>query len=146
MAGGQPVGAGAVFRIIAEVVGPAGQDHWAAGIGKQHPYRQGGWLDPADADLIEGFLDRAVEGFAGESGEVDGDVFAGEGLLDERPQADRGRGEDRRSGRIGLRRAGGSSVHAQLFRRGALEELFRCPAGKHFLQVAAVVGVGQAAQ
>jgi len=42
----------------------------------------------ADADLIEGFLDRAVEGFAGESGEVDGDVFAGEGLLDEGAQAD----------------------------------------------------------
>jgi len=35
----------------------------------------------------------------GESGEVDGDVLSGEGLLDERAQADRGRGEDRRPGR-----------------------------------------------
>jgi hypothetical protein len=133
VAGGQPVGTGAVVRIIGEVVGTAGQDHGAAGVGKQHPYRQGRGLDLADADLIERFLNRAVEGLAGESGEVDGDVFAGEGLLDEGAQADRGRGEDRRSRRIGLRWAGGSPVRPKVFRCGALEELVRGPAGKHFL-------------
>jgi hypothetical protein len=139
----QPVGAGAVFRVVGEVVGSAGQGHGTAGVGQQHPYSHGGGLDLADADLIEGFLDRAMEGFAGEPGEVDGDVLAGEGLLDEGTQADRGRGEDRRSRPW---RAGRLPAHTKVFRSGALKELFRGPAGKHFLQDAAVVGVGQAAQ
>ena len=42
------------------------------------------WPEP---DLVERFLDDAVEGLAGESGEVDGDVLAGECLLDERAQS-----------------------------------------------------------
>src|ERR1035441_4701954 len=123
-------GAGGGFRVVGEVVGAAGQGHGAAGVGKQHPYGQGGGLDLADADLVEGFLDRAVEGFTGESGEVDGDVFAGEGLLDEGTQADRGCGEDRRSRPW---RAGGVPVQMEVFRCGALEELFRGPAREHFL-------------
>jgi hypothetical protein len=81
--GGQPVGPGAVFRVVGEVVGAAGQHHGAAGVGKQHPNRQGGGLDAANADVVERFLHRAVEGLAGESGEVDGDVLGCEGLLDE---------------------------------------------------------------
>ena len=46
----------------------------------------------------------------------------------------------------GCGEAGGSPVHPKMFRRSALEELVRGPAGKHLLQDAAVVGVGQAAQ
>jgi hypothetical protein len=65
-----------------------GQDHGAAGVGEQHPDGHGGGFDAADADVVEGFLDRAVEGFAGEFGEVDGDVLGGEGLLDEGPHPD----------------------------------------------------------
>jgi hypothetical protein len=102
VAGGQPVGAGPVVRVVGQVVGPAGQHHGTAGVGQQEPDGQGGGLVLADADLVERFLDRAVEGFAGESGEVDGDVLAGEGLLDERAQADRGCGEDWWSGRAGV--------------------------------------------
>jgi len=83
VAGGQAVGAGAVFGVVGQVVGAAGQDHGAAGVGEQHPDGQGGGLDAADADVVQRFLDRAVQGLAGESGEVDGDVLGGEGLLDE---------------------------------------------------------------
>jgi hypothetical protein len=101
VAAGQPVGAGPVVRVVAEVVGPAGQHHGTAGVGQQQPDGQGGGFVLADADVVEGFLDGAVEGFAGESGEVDGYVLAGEGLLDERAQADRGRGEHWRPGCAG---------------------------------------------
>lgn len=59
VAGGQAVGAGAVFGVVGEVVGAAGQDHGAAGVGEQHPDGQGGGLDAADADVVEGFLDRS---------------------------------------------------------------------------------------
>jgi len=86
--GGQAVGAGAVFGVVGEVVGAAGQDHGAAGVGEQHPDGQGGGLDAADADVVERLLDRAVQGLAGEPGEVDGDVLSGEGLLDEGPHPD----------------------------------------------------------
>lgn len=40
------------------------------------------WCQAADSDLVERFLKGSVESFAGESGEVDGDVAAGESLLD----------------------------------------------------------------
>ena len=55
-------------------------------------------LDEAHADLVQRLLNRAVQGFAGEAGEVDDDVLAGKRLLDEGAQADRRGGEDRRSG------------------------------------------------
>jgi hypothetical protein len=88
MAEGEPVHAGAVVRVVGQVIGPAGQHHGAAGVGEQQTYRHGGGLDQADADLIQGFLDDSVQRLPGEAGEVDGDVLAGEGLLDERTQAD----------------------------------------------------------
>ncbi len=46
----------------------------------------------ADADAVERFLDDAVQGLAGESGEVDRDVLSRERALDIGTDADRGSG------------------------------------------------------
>lgn len=144
VAAGEAGGALPVFL----VVGPAGQDHRPGGVGQQHPDAQAGGPDAADADLVEGFLDDAVEGLAGESGEVDGDVLAGERLLDERPDPGRRGSEHRRPRGCGM---GLSAVAAGLVPvEGAggdrLEKLLGGPAGEPLLQDAAVIGVGQAAQ
>ena len=86
-AGGQPGHPRSQAGVVGEIVGAAGQRHGAAGVGQQHADSDAGWLGPADADVVQWFLDHAVQCFAGEPGEVDGYVVALECLLDKRPDA-----------------------------------------------------------
>jgi hypothetical protein len=87
--GGDLAGAIAVGRIVGEVVGAAGQGHRPGGVGQQEPDGQGAGLGVADPDLVQGFLDDAVQGLPRESGEIDRDVLAVERALDVGPDADR---------------------------------------------------------
>jgi hypothetical protein len=98
---GQPVHTGPVVGVVAKVVDPAGQHHGSAGVGSSSRIaRVAGLFWPMRS--CRGVPGLRRGGFRGESGEVDGDVLAGEGLLDERAQADRGCGEDWWSGRTGV--------------------------------------------
>lgn len=81
------VDAGAVAGVVGEVLDAAREGHRPGGVGQQHPDGDGGWLDLPEPDLVQRFLDDAVQGFPGETGEVDSDVLAGECLLDERAQS-----------------------------------------------------------
>ena len=87
-----------------------------------------------------------MQGLSGEPGEVDDDVLAGEGLLDEWPDPDRRGSKDRRPSRSGQRGGGALPSCVEEFGGGGLEELLGGPAGEHFLQDSAVPGVREAAQ
>jgi hypothetical protein len=80
--GGELVGALTEGWFVGVVVGAAGQDHRAGGVGQQEPDGQRPRLGVADADAVERFLDDAVQSLAGESGEVDRDVLSRERALD----------------------------------------------------------------
>jgi hypothetical protein len=90
VAGGDTAGPFPVIRVVSEVISPARQHHRPGGVGQQNPDRQGFGLAVPDPDRVQWFLDDAVQGFPGEPGEVDRDMLAVEGALDERPDTDRG--------------------------------------------------------
>ena len=79
-----------------------------------------------------------MQGLAGEPGEIDDDVLGRECLLDVRAQA--GGQHHRRRGRG----RGQSRQRQRTVAIGRLEELLGGPAGEHFLEHPAVVGIRQA--
>jgi hypothetical protein len=87
VAAGDLVHAGPVVRVVGQVVDPAQDGHGPGGVGQQHPDTDASGLDLSGADLVKGFLDNAVQGLAGEPGEVDRDVLGGKCLLDVWAQA-----------------------------------------------------------
>ena len=82
----------AEVRVVGQVLGAAGQRPGRGGVGQQHADADGLGRQAAGADLVERLLDDAVQGLAGEAGEVDRDVWLLEGALDVRAQADRSLG------------------------------------------------------
>jgi hypothetical protein len=133
--GCEPGGAFPVVRVVGQVIGAAREHHGPGRVGEQHPDGDAGGPDPPDPDLVERFLDDAVQRLTGEPGEVDRDMLAGERLLDKRADADGRRGENRRAGRAWCRHGGsaGLATCIQQFGGGRLEELLSGPAGEHLL-------------
>lgn len=80
---------GAELGAVGEVVNAARDGQRGCGVRDEDAHGDGLGAEAAGSDLVERLLHRAVQGLAGEAGEVDRNVLGLEGAFDVRAQADR---------------------------------------------------------